>query len=245
MPSAPSSSTTDSSHGPTVFVVCRSSTSTRHRRSTTSTTIFGFRDRLSQPLMKGSGEEPTPGSGAARSRGSSSWAIPTRTGSSSICLTRCCRATAVTWRTAGWRNTWRCSARIRKPRMTRSCVRRSSWAAGAEVRRGCWHGTRMTRNSAQIHCATTTSLQGDGSVRLCGPARLARPLAESARHGALHESSANDPVWGRMGRHSPSPLPTMGCIAASPRSSSARTAFDGSSSRRTRGSMHDLSRAGR
>src|SRR5882757_6915243 len=26
---------------------------------------FGFRDRLSQPLMKGSGEEPTPGSGAA------------------------------------------------------------------------------------------------------------------------------------------------------------------------------------
>ncbi len=26
---------------------------------------FGFRDRLSQPVMKGSGEEPTPGSGAA------------------------------------------------------------------------------------------------------------------------------------------------------------------------------------
>jgi hypothetical protein len=66
---------------------------------------------LSQPVMKGSGGEPTPGSGAALEPGRSSWAIPTRTGSSPICLNpRCCRATAVTWRTAGWRNTWRCSA---------------------------------------------------------------------------------------------------------------------------------------
>jgi Dyp-type peroxidase family len=30
---------------------------------------FGFRDRLSQPVMKGSGEEPTPGSGAALEAG--------------------------------------------------------------------------------------------------------------------------------------------------------------------------------
>jgi deferrochelatase/peroxidase EfeB len=30
---------------------------------------FGFRDRLSQPVMKGSGEEPTPGSGAALAPG--------------------------------------------------------------------------------------------------------------------------------------------------------------------------------
>jgi hypothetical protein len=120
--------------------------------------------------------------------------------------------------------------------MTRSCLRRSSWAAGAVVRRGCWHGTRMTRHSAQIHAQQRLQLQGDGSVRLCGPARLSRPSAKSARHGALHESSANDPARG-MGRHSPSPLPTMGWIAASPCSSSARTSFDGSSSRRTCGSM--------
>jgi hypothetical protein len=122
--------------------------------------------------------------------------------------------------------------------MTRSCLRRSSWAASAVVRRGCWHGTRMTRHSAQIHAQQRLQLQGDGSVRLCGPARLSRPSAKSARHGALHESSANDPAPARgMGRHSPSPLPTMGWIAASPRPSSARTSFDGSSSRRTRGSM--------
>ena len=37
----------------------------RHRRSNYAHDHFGFRDRLSQPVMKGSGEEPTPGSGAA------------------------------------------------------------------------------------------------------------------------------------------------------------------------------------
>jgi deferrochelatase/peroxidase EfeB len=52
-----------------VFVICRSSTSTRHRRSSTPTTIFGFRDRQSQPVMKGSGEEPTSSSGAAAEPG--------------------------------------------------------------------------------------------------------------------------------------------------------------------------------
>ena len=42
---------------------------------------FGFRDRLSQPVMKGSGEEPTPGLGRSLwNRASSSWDIPTRTG---------------------------------------------------------------------------------------------------------------------------------------------------------------------
>jgi len=65
VPSAPSRSTTDSSHGPTVFVVCRSWTSTRHCRSTTPTTISVFATGLSQPVMKGSGEALTPGSGAA------------------------------------------------------------------------------------------------------------------------------------------------------------------------------------
>jgi hypothetical protein len=67
---------------------------------------------------------------------------------------------------------------------------------GAVVRRGCWHETRMTRNSRRAPAQQRLQLQGDGSVRLCGPAGLSRPSAESARHGAIHESSANDPAGG-------------------------------------------------
>ena len=41
---------------------------------------FGFRDRLSQPVMKGSGEEPTPGSGAPLKPGEFISVIRTKTG---------------------------------------------------------------------------------------------------------------------------------------------------------------------
>ncbi len=42
---------------------------------------FGFRDRLSQPVMKGSGEEPTPGSGAALEPGEFILGYPDEDGS--------------------------------------------------------------------------------------------------------------------------------------------------------------------
>lgn len=43
---------------------------------------FGFRDRLSQPVMKGSGEDPTPGSGAALEPGEFILGYPDENGSS-------------------------------------------------------------------------------------------------------------------------------------------------------------------
>ena len=42
---------------------------------------FGFRDRLSQPVMKGSGEEPTPGSGDALEPGEFILGYPDENGS--------------------------------------------------------------------------------------------------------------------------------------------------------------------
>jgi hypothetical protein len=60
---------------------------------------FGFRDRLSQPVMKGSGEEPTPGSGAALAPGEFILGHPHEDRP-----VKCCRATAVTWHTAGRKN---------------------------------------------------------------------------------------------------------------------------------------------
>ena len=42
---------------------------------------FGYRDRLSQPVIEGAGEEPTPGSGDPLKAGESSLVTPTNTGS--------------------------------------------------------------------------------------------------------------------------------------------------------------------
>ena len=141
---------------------------------------FGFRDRLSQPVMKGSGEEPTQVPGQRWNRASSSSAIPMRTGRSPICLSpRCCRATVATWRTGGWRNTSPSSAiicaRTPRHRTTRSCSRRSSWGGGAAALLWYWHQTRTTPSWARIPCATTTSTTRM-TIRSATRARSARTL---------------------------------------------------------------------
>ena len=123
---------------------------------------FGFRDRLSQPVIEGSGEEPTPGSGAPLKPASSSSAIPTRTARRQSAAA----GGAVAQRklhglpaAAGARR--RCSATICAStptrRTSRSCWPRSSWAAGAAAPRWCWHRTRTIPSWARTPCATTTS----------------------------------------------------------------------------------------
>ena len=67
---------------------------------------FGYRDRLSQPVIEGTGEAPTPGSGAPLKAGEFILGYPTKTASPPICRSpRSSPATAATWPTAGWRST--------------------------------------------------------------------------------------------------------------------------------------------
>ena len=68
---------------------------------------FGYRDRLSQPVIEGSGDEPTPGSGGPLKAGEFILGYPDEDGN----VGRPARAgdplaaTAATWPTAGWRST--------------------------------------------------------------------------------------------------------------------------------------------
>jgi deferrochelatase/peroxidase EfeB len=92
---------------------------------------FGYRDRLSQPVIEGSGEVPTPGSGAPRNP-------------------KFYLETAASWLIGGCKSMWASSATfyarmLRLPR-NRNFSQRSSWAAGEAVHRSCCRLTKTTRN---------------------------------------------------------------------------------------------------
>jgi len=66
---------------------------------------FGYRDRLSQPVIEGTGEVPTPGTGAPSSPVNSSSVTLMKTDRLSICRSRkSCRAMAATWHTDACRS---------------------------------------------------------------------------------------------------------------------------------------------
>ena len=99
---------------------------------------FGYRDRLSQPVIEGSGEEPTPGSGPSLKAGEFFLGYATKTGRLRIFHNRMSfLATGATWRIAVCRNM---SLRFansstsmgRRPK-NRNSSRRSSWAGGEVV----------------------------------------------------------------------------------------------------------------
>ena len=72
---------------------------------------FGYRDRLSQPVIEGSGEEPTPGSGAPLKPGEFILGYPDENGPPPIVRSpKFCPATAATWPTAACRSMWGSSA---------------------------------------------------------------------------------------------------------------------------------------
>ena len=112
---------------------------------------FGYRDRLSQPVIEGSGEEPTPGSRRAAQGGRVHPRLPGR---------RRSRGQPAASRKSSRRNgSYMAYRRLqehvgafrdflrehgRRPR-SRNSWRRSSWAAGAAARRSCWRPTRTIR----------------------------------------------------------------------------------------------------
>ena len=124
---------------------------------------FGFRDRLSQPVMKGSGEEPTPGSGAALEPGEFILGYPDEDGPVANLpepevLSRNGSYMAYRRLQEHVGRLPRLPARaMPTPRRIRNCWPRSSWAAGAAAHRWCWRRTPTIPNWAQIRCATTTS----------------------------------------------------------------------------------------
>ena len=146
---------------------------------------FGFRDRLSQPVIEGSGEVPTPGSGAPLKPGEFILGYPDEHGSPEICRSqKSWPAMEATWPTGGCRNMLVCSATICRStptrRTIRNCSPRSSWAAGAAAPRWCWHPSATIPSWARTPCATTTSTTRRW-IRTGMPARSDRTRDASTR----------------------------------------------------------------
>ncbi len=159
----PSTTTTSCSHAPTASAACRTSTLNATPPFNYAHDHFGFRDRLSQPVMEGSGEEPTPGSGALLKPGEFILGYPDEDGAGGQSATA--RNTFPQWKLHGLpppagtrdgRSATTCARTPRRP-TTRNCSPPSSWAAGAAAPRWCWHPTRTTPSWAQTRCATTTT----------------------------------------------------------------------------------------
>ena len=103
---------------------------------------FGYRDRLSQPVIEGSGEIPTPGSGAPLKPGEFILGYPDeRRPTLSNCRNpKFCPATAATWLIAAWRSMWAsfatsCASTVKLPR-SRNCMAAKlmgRWRSGAPL----------------------------------------------------------------------------------------------------------------
>ena len=99
---------------------------------------FGYRDRLSQPVIEGTGDVPTPGSGRHSNQENLSLAIQTRTDRPQTCRNqKSCLETAATWPIAGYRSMSEsfvtfCASMARLPR-SRNSSQRSSWVDGGAV----------------------------------------------------------------------------------------------------------------
>ncbi len=143
---------------------------------------FGFRDRLSQPVMKGSGEEPTPGSGAALEPGEFILGYPDENGpvanlpaAGGVVTQR--QLHGVPAAAGARRGVPRLSAReCGDARRRRSCSRRSSWAAGAAVRRWCWH-----RSKDDPELGADPMRNNDFNYKEMDPFGYACPLGSHAR----------------------------------------------------------------
>ena len=103
---------------------------------------FGYRDRLSQPAIEGSGDEPTPGSGAPLKPGEFILGYPDEDGAvPPTCRSqRCSRATAASWPIGGCRSTWLgfaiSSANMARRRRSRSSIAAKlmgRWRSGAPL----------------------------------------------------------------------------------------------------------------
>ena len=160
---------------------------------------FGYRDRLSQPVIEGIGRRADAGLGrAAQGRASSSSAIPTRSARPADCRSPSPRAQR---QLHGLPPPGR--ARRRVPRLP-ARARQDARGAGADRRQA--HGPLAQRRAARPAPGQDDPALGAdpqrnndfnykerGPARLRGAARLAHPAHEPARHGREHEPAPDDP----------------------------------------------------
>ena len=124
---------------------------------------FGYRDRLSQPIIEGSGDEPTPGSGGPLKAGEFILGYPDEDGNVASqpepeILRR--NGSYAAYRrleehVGAFRDFLRSTARRRR---NRNSSPPSSWAAGGAAPRSFWRRRRTTRPSGPTCSATTTSI---------------------------------------------------------------------------------------
>ena len=119
---------------------------------------FGYRDRLSQPAIEGTGDEPDAGLRRAAQAGRVHPRLPgRRRPPRPICRSRrSFRAMAASWPIAGWKSTW--------ARFAISCAQHGQDARGAGAHRGEADGALAQRRTARAGA-------GKGRSRAWAPIR--------------------------------------------------------------------------
>ena len=124
---------------------------------------FGYRDRLSQPVIEGLGRGADARLGRAAQGRRVHPRLPRRGRTAGQSATagsplaqRQLHGVSPTARARRQRSATSCASTARRP-TSRSCWPRSSWAAGAAALRWCSRRTRTTPRSAPTRSATTTS----------------------------------------------------------------------------------------
>ena len=160
---------------------------------------FGYRDRMSQPVIEGSGEQPTPGSGAPLKAGEFILGYPDEAGPSANqpqpeILSR--NGSYMAYRrlqehVGAFRDFLRQNGQTRRGTGTFGCEAHGTLAqrgtASAVARQGRPGARRRSAAEQRLQ------LQANGPARLCGAARLPRAPHESPRHGGEYEPAADDP----------------------------------------------------
>ena len=165
---------------------------------------FGYRDRLSQPVIEGTGEVPTPGSGAPLKPGEFILGYPDEDGPSTNLprpeiLSR--NGSYMAYRrlhqhVARFRDFLREHGSTPEEQELVAAKLMGRWRSGAPL------GTvvRQRRSGARrrYEKEQQLQLQGNGSPWLCGASRCPHPPNESSRHRREHQPPAHDPARGHI-----------------------------------------------
>ena len=160
---------------------------------------FGYRDRLSQPVIEGTGEVPTPGSGAPLKPGEFILGYPDEDGPPANLpqpeiLSR--NGSYMAYRrlqehVGRFRDFLRQHGKTPEEQELIAAKLMGRWRSGAPLVLAPDKDDPAL--GADPAAEQRLQLQGDGPAWLCGAARLAHAAHESSRHGSEHEPPPHDP----------------------------------------------------